>query len=467
MSLHDQLEPHIQQLSQNPPAELVALERFVGVSFHSQALWPTNLHTYLLLGRSFLSAPLCDLGLSKISVDFRRHIIALTSLVAESPACSLGAVSLKTPGNSSFASMRLVHQPASGERGKSSPFKEGEKYALNAIVSATKLPARRGERARVNLVKYYGEAGLQKIALICGFLGFTNTIGELLCLPVDMKALSRATSTSLSGTGFTISETRVKDLSAVTSGKRSSIAYFVQVFAKTEQLLRGFPSSNAQLNAWMQTRFEFVPRYMLRKQAGGAKRSLCRVWNLGFYMDDPEGLQPHIPFQDKLVLGILFFRSTQNGYLLAHFAHLAHSHAVPVQAVQDALAVSKQNVATVLKEKIEFKHLSQLLACKIAIRDCEHYQLSCRLLEAADGNVSRVMELVNLMGLYALLQRYTAVFDDGSGLEHECEAAVETDIGKALGLANMDPYTANSEAAAELNSGSPSAAAIWGGGVTF
>ncbi|KAJ3230005.1 hypothetical protein HDU78_008690 [Chytriomyces hyalinus] len=463
MSLYDQLEPHIQELSQNPPPELVACERLIGNPFHVQALWPTNMHTYLLLARSFLSAPLCDLGLSNISVDFRRHIMALTSLVAECPSCALGIVSMKSQGTTN---LRLVDQVASAESGKSSPFKEGEKYALNAIVSATKLPARRGERARVNLVKYYGETGLQKIALICGYLGFTNTIGELLCLPVDIQALSRATSTSLAGTGFTVAETRVKDLASA-APRKGSIANVVQVFAKTEQLLRGFPFSNAQLNTWMQTRFGFVPRYMLKMQTGGAKRSLCRVWSLGFFMDDPEGQRPNIPFPDKIVLGILFFRSTQNSYLLTHFTHLAHAQSVSVQAVQNALAVSKLNVVDVIKDKIAFEQLSQLLACKIAIRDCEHYRLSSRLLEAADGNVSRVMELVNLMGIYALMQRYTAVFDDASGLEQECEAAVETDVGKALGLANLTPYTANSEAAAQLNSGSPSAAAIWGGGVTF
>ncbi|KAJ3232837.1 hypothetical protein HDU81_002637, partial [Chytriomyces hyalinus] len=261
----DQLEPHIQQLSQNLPPDVVACERLIGNPFRVQALWPTNLHTYLLLCRSFLSAPLCDLGLSNISADFRRHIMALTSMVAECPSCTLGIVTIKNQGTSN---LRLVEQAASGESGKS-VFKEGEKYALNAIVSATKLPARRGERARVNLVKYYGESGLQKIALICGYLGFTNTIGELLCLPVDMQALSRATSTSLSGTGYTVAETRVKDLSSVTSRKGSSFANLVQAFSKTEQLLRGFPSSSAQLNTWMQTRFGFVPRYMLKMQAGG------------------------------------------------------------------------------------------------------------------------------------------------------------------------------------------------------
>ncbi|KAI8611924.1 hypothetical protein BC830DRAFT_1139115 [Chytriomyces sp. MP71] len=454
-TLYEQLQPFAESLDEDDySVTFGAFEQVTRVRMRTTALYRPLITALIVLPAPCLGTPLCDLGLSRVSPDLRKNIVVLTSLVAECPVCSAQHCRMGKFGGPTKNPLRLT-----GGDG----MKIGERLTLNAVVNATKLPACRGERARENIVKNYGEKGLQAIALICGFEAFTNTYSELLCVAIDEDVAVQG-KTELAQTGWTISPKRVMNLKiGLSKNNHPRYVNLMRFASSISRHFGDFPSKRVLIHDWLKSNFGFLPRYFKELHLFPAKRAICFSLNMALFSTK----DVHISFKDKLILSVVSYLVIPNNYLASHFAYVAEKNGVETSEILEAFGSAKtMNVAD---PPTDFRSLALFLTVKIARRDPDHYALTPRLLEASENNHLKTLELTYLLAILAMLQRYSAMYDDGSGLESELRDFASSKYLHQLGLSTVD-HVANtnvSNSTMVTNAASTIKATIWGGGKQF
>ncbi|KAJ3026897.1 UNVERIFIED_CONTAM: hypothetical protein HDU68_004868 [Siphonaria sp. JEL0065] len=420
----------------------------------------------------FRGTPACELGLSRISNSLRTKIFTLTSLVAECPFCTAFNCGVGKP-----KPIKLMPTDLS----------EKERAALNVVSSATAIPAARSERMRNAVVKHYGESGLQQIGLLCGFMSLWNTVNELLCVDIDPSVTEYA-SIVLQGTGWNTDKRKTAPVIPPSKQKPTkpshpsaltALKHAVKISKSNTTLLKEFPSYVTGLNDWALKHFGFIPRYLLSMISLESRRVFC--YNLSISLFAGSDTPAHLPFpygltvREKIILGFIFFTSIPNYYLASHFAKLAADRKIPTTALLEALKQSKSKTQDVQ----DFMSIVRLLTSKIAVRDSEHYDISPLLLPVSNNNARVVLEVVTVLGSFALMHRYSAVWDDEMGLEPEVKDVVKGFYGKEIGLGDCD-YSANCSDGTSRNVTGIGGASgmsyqhtpakegqLWGGGVKY
>ncbi|KAI9343512.1 hypothetical protein BDR26DRAFT_858222 [Obelidium mucronatum] len=272
-----------------------------------------------------------------------------------------------------------------------------------------------------------------------------NTVNELLTTDVDADMLEYA---SVSQTQSAKKPNRGSFLNAASHALKISKTH--------SKLMKQFPTSNNRLDSWI--------------------RSLCFHLKISLFtgLDTTSQEFPGTPYKltvtEKIVIGFLFVNSIPNTYLAAHFAKLAWDRKIPSADLLKAQRNSKLSV----EEAQTFTELVHILTPRIALRDSSHYDISPLLLPASQNNPDIVLEVVTVLGTFALLHRYTAFWDDDCGLEPEVKKLMDEEYAKDLGLAGSD-FSANcSDGSKPRNvtgfsnfSAQPKEPKIWGGGIKY
>ncbi|KAI9347681.1 hypothetical protein BDR26DRAFT_1004798 [Obelidium mucronatum] len=260
------------------------------------------------------------------------------------------------------------------------------------------------------------------------------------------------------------------------SNFKRRISFFkhgVQSVRMTTNLYKGFPSTTKSLNSWISSKFKFMPRYIEKISSFEAKRSFCYTLNTLLFTsldNNPTNEHPYLmKSSEKFLLGYIYFSCIPNNYLSCHFAKLAKDAKICAADLKIALWRAKSfNLENTELPNQDYEYLTQVVAAKFAVRSHEHYQISPKLYRASKKNPWAIMEVVGLLGVFSLMQRYSAVVDDLQGLEPEVKSIVHSDYGKDAGLIRPDygvNVTENKESV--VTNTKSSGGKLWGGNVSL
>ncbi|KAJ3124249.1 hypothetical protein HK100_011303, partial [Physocladia obscura] len=320
----------------------------------------------------------------KLSQTLVRISDIVTSLVAQCAYCSAtacglgdvfkGSVSVKSP-------LRLSPKDVSAS----------DKVVLRLCVDATKLPARVLPKTREEIRKIFGGVGLQQIGNIVAAAGFKNSLNALLTCEIDEFLARNAEVAFKNTTGFTF----------------------------------GAHKFNFRLET---------------------KRLFCGLLHQAIFTTNPQQsldarYTASFDLSDKAVLAFVYFSGTSNNLLKSHFAYLAHSLGVSAQALLLAVKYAKTFnhklpgwVETAMDVMIPLVYYTARRYHK------RMWRLSPQLLRVCDNddgggsNPATVLAFCTFAGVLTLLQRYSAVVDDGEGFEEVVAKFVRSAYGIECGL---------------------------------
>jgi hypothetical protein len=423
------------------------------------------------------------LGKSKISPELRRKVSTVASMVARCAYCSAHYCGI---GDAYKGSVNARKQPP--------PLKllpgditENERVCLKMVVNAVKIPARVTPEMRAQVLKTYGQAGLETIAAIVGFTGFTNTNAD--CqgteLTVDAQEIAKKTIAPFGwineyfktrkGSKWVEQDKKTKD--DVAKGLKKPLwntgGFFNLLLATknagkiNDRYMIMIPKKVPDMHKFIIDRMGFLPRYLEHWNDPAGKRVLINsMFQLilgqapkptsdSLLEISPEAVNiPQLPadkFVDprfvpvlnahiKVVLGFVFFASCDNAYMAAHFAKIAQHMKIPATVLRKAMEIGGNWANfTVEQGKTKFVDAVTVYTFLTARRQrADAFPLSEKLvdLENAGGSGHQpVMEIVGLLSLLSFLQRYTVIFnDDTLDIEAEVKAVTESDYGETLGL---------------------------------
>ncbi|KAI8617780.1 hypothetical protein BC830DRAFT_1079671 [Chytriomyces sp. MP71] len=212
-----------------------------------------------------------------------------------------------------------------------------------------------------------------------------------------------------------------------------------------------------------------VPRYLLQILNFDAKRSICFSLHTLLFCGMGANEYHEHPYlmssTDKRIIGFIYFKSASNNYLAAHFAALAHACKVPAEVLQARLKDAQAFHMSSCEFPTDIVTAAQFLAAKLSQRHVDFYDMAPKLMPASRNNPWAVMEVLGLFGILGLLQRYSAVVDDGLGLEKEVAELMAGSYGRALDFDAEEKYTVNVEALGRPVSSDDGN--LWGGNVQY
>ncbi|KAJ3014397.1 UNVERIFIED_CONTAM: hypothetical protein HDU68_000297 [Siphonaria sp. JEL0065] len=403
-------------------------------AFHTYATWPLLVEAYSALAFT---------NNSKLSVELKRLVAIVSSLVAQCAYCSALACGLGDVFNGAVQ----VTQPLKLSSTDLSP---NDRKAIRLIVAATKVPARVTPEMQLNVHQAFaGKAELQDLAQAFATGGFLNTLNSLLACELDEPVAATATE-AFKGSLFSFGPH--KFLARMKSNPFRKIIDVIQlaqeakaVSQATEVFLSGVPTSNSALDEFLENLLGFQPRYLKKITNIGLKRVYCTLFSkLVFWTDEDDDIasgtfdgiyQPDLPFTDRLVICYVYFMGASNHLLALHFAYVAivrfgvdpSELELSLMAAQDFNHKSDKSVHNPLEIMAALSYYSARRYHR------RMWRLAPKLYSATE-NPATVMAFVSLTSFLTLLQRFSAVVDDGKGLEPEVLDFLKTSDAKSIGL---------------------------------
>ncbi|KAI8617781.1 hypothetical protein BC830DRAFT_1112069 [Chytriomyces sp. MP71] len=234
-------------------------------------------------------------------------------------------------------------------------------------------------------------------------------------------------------------------------------------------LFKGFPSTKKTLHSWIHSKFGFLPRYLLQMTSFEAKRAICS--SLETLLFTGAGCGSEHPYlmtcRDKICLGFIYFAAVSNNYLASHFAKLSFDCKIAPADLKLAFRRAQSYDMDHNEVPADFTILVQIIASRIATRNRDHYLLSPELFQASRRNPWAVLEAVSLLSLFAMLQRYTAMVDEGLGAEPEVAKVIQSEFGRELGLDKMTRLSVNCDPSSAQASIEIKRKTAWGGTLEF
>ncbi|KAJ3295215.1 hypothetical protein HDU79_009655 [Rhizoclosmatium sp. JEL0117] len=206
----------------------------------------------------------------------------------------------------------------------------------------------------------------------------------------------------------------------------------------TSDLYKTLPTTSKGLTNWLTTHFTFPPRYLTTLQSTDHKKSLCYTLStLLFTSLDKNPTQNH-PYlmhsSEKYLCGYIYFKCLPNPYLAAHFTKLLHNAGLSTSQILKATSTARKTPEETPEYPDDYTLLTHILAAKCGSHSKYAYEVAPRLYRASKKNPWAIMEVIGLMGVFAMLHRYSAVMDDMLGLEAEVKEVIQSEYGRELGF---------------------------------
>ncbi|KAJ3387156.1 hypothetical protein HDU84_001006 [Entophlyctis sp. JEL0112] len=314
-----------------------------------------------------------------------------------------------------------------------------DRFAMRAVVAATKVPARVTPVIRRDALGIFGGlGGLQTFAYVVGSVGFTNTLNTLLGSELDEAYYKRAL------TAFPVSSGYVAGIHAFAQRFKSSFtdsSLFKQLWdnaiflgqmgslqEQAKKIRSAVPDTHQGIDSWLIQQFGgFAPRYLstiidLRvKQNIVAAISRCIFWEAGSAesanFDQSEF--PELPMRDRLVLAYVYMEAARNSLLASHFAAAAAARfGVDVDELQHAVDTAKHRSQSHTYD-FETDGPFTLLLTLTYFSARRFHQRTWRLAPSLANTFtpSTALAFIALVSCLTFLHRFSAVVDDEQGSE--------------------------------------------------
>ncbi|ORY33917.1 hypothetical protein BCR33DRAFT_856179 [Rhizoclosmatium globosum] len=137
---------------------------------------------------------------------------------------------------------------------------------------------------------------------------------------------------------------------------------------------------------------------------------------------------------EKYLCGYIYFKCLPNPYLAAHFTKLLHNAGLSTSQILKATSTARKTPEETPEYPEDYTLLTHILAAKCGSHSKYAYEVAPRLYRASKKNPWAIMEVIGLMGVFAMLHRYSAVMDDMLGLEAEVKEVIQSEYGRELGF---------------------------------
>ncbi|KAJ3279111.1 hypothetical protein HDU76_009618 [Blyttiomyces sp. JEL0837] len=340
-----------------------------------------------------------------------------------------------------------------------------EAEVLRLVTAASRIPSKVNPELKKRVTAGFGEEGLQMVACISAFFGWTNAITDSVGMELGVNDILFATQqigpsgwragrhatdgfirdpTNPDLTPTQIQQTLKdeviprKGLSRLTD--YNQILKTIHQAEKQEQSwATQIPSSHRLLDDWLSRHLGFIPAYISALKNLEAKRAVClMVWLFLVRgkddVEDPcvEGEVCEWSSGAKALMFYVYTTCTGNLLLRGHAAYLATRNKVPINILVGASAG-----ASVKNPRLDCA--LDFIRAAASLKRTFPASLNHRLL-ATMVSAKGVMELVSSLGLFNMLHRLSAIVAP----EPVCfEKEVKEFLGTFSMVLNMDPEDAS------------------------
>ncbi|KAI9348559.1 hypothetical protein BDR26DRAFT_1004392 [Obelidium mucronatum] len=462
-------------------------------ALHTYAAWPLLVEAYAAL--------LAGAKAARVGAATKRLVTVTAALVAQCAYCAALGCGL----GDVFAGSVRVSAPLRLAPHDLAP---ADRKAVRLVVAATKVPARVSPQMQRDVEAEFGTVGLQELGMILGTVAFTNTLNSLLACELD-EPIMIAAQTAFKDSLFSFGPHKFRNRMAHTKKSINPVTKFldaIQVANEfrniskiSEVFMSKIPATHSELNLWLENLFGFRPRYLSCILDAGLKRAYCAILlKLVFWTDDDDDVssssfdgvyQPDLPFTDRLLISYVYMMGASNHRLALHFAFVAITrHGVDPTDLELALMMAQDFDHKTARQVHSPQEIMLVLAYYSARRYHRRmWRLSPKLFYATSENPATVMAFVGLTSMLTLFHRFSAVVEDGNGLEPEIADFILTEKAQSIGLdklshsSNSKDFDASTEELeiewddVDLESISIASASlrmsvaghVWGGGVEY